>query len=88
MFSSHLSLNREGRWGTTDDFATSFLHFSLFSIAIWDLANSKPVHSLLLSAHLFLYLPCLLSSFTEISAEKTKLMTSHTSGINTEIKIN
>ena len=21
------SLNREGRWGTTDDFATSFLHF-------------------------------------------------------------
>ena len=25
--SSHLSLNREGRWCTTDDFATSFLHF-------------------------------------------------------------
>ena len=25
---SHLSLNREGRWGTSDDFAaTSFLHF-------------------------------------------------------------
>ena len=23
----HLSLNREGRWGTTDDFKTSFLHF-------------------------------------------------------------
>ena len=23
----YLSLNREGRWGTTDDFATSFLHF-------------------------------------------------------------
>ena len=23
----HLSLNRDGRWGTTDDFATSFLHF-------------------------------------------------------------
>ena len=23
----HQSLNREGRWGTTDDFATSFLHF-------------------------------------------------------------
>ena len=23
----HLSFNREGRWGTTDDFATSFLHF-------------------------------------------------------------
>ena len=27
-------LNREGRWGTTDDFATSFLHFSLFSTAL------------------------------------------------------
>ena len=27
LSSSHLSLNREGRWGTTDDFATSFLHF-------------------------------------------------------------
>ena len=24
----HLSLNREGRWGTTDDFANSFLQFS------------------------------------------------------------
>ena len=23
----HLSLNHEGRWGTTDDFAASFLHF-------------------------------------------------------------
>ena len=23
----HQSLNREGRWGTTDDFATSFSHF-------------------------------------------------------------
>ena len=25
--SSHLSLNREDRWGTTDDFTASFLHF-------------------------------------------------------------
>ena len=32
----HLSVNREGRWGTTDDFETSFLHFSLFSTALWD----------------------------------------------------
>ena len=29
----HQSLNHVGRWGTTDDFATSFLHFSLFSTA-------------------------------------------------------
>ena len=39
-----LSLNCEGRWGTTDDFATIFLHLSLFSTALWDLSNSRPVH--------------------------------------------
>ena len=50
----HQSLNREGRWGTTDDFETSFLHFPLFSTALWDLPNSRPVHSLMLSSHLFL----------------------------------
>ena len=49
--------------GTTDDFTTSFLHFSLFSTALWDLANSRPVHSLMLSSHLFFCLPCLLPSF-------------------------
>ena len=56
----HLSLNCKGHWGTTDDFTTSFLHFSLFSTAIWDLPNSRPVHSLMLSSHLFFCLPCLL----------------------------
>ena len=64
LISSHLSLNHDGRWGTTDDFATSFLHFSLFSTALWDLANSRPVYSLMLSSHLFFCLPCLLSPFT------------------------
>ena len=54
----HLFHNREGRWGTTDDFATSFLHFPLFFTALWDLTNSRPVHSLMLSSHLFLCLPC------------------------------
>ena len=39
----HLSLNCEGRWGTTDDFTTCFLHFSLFSTALWDLANYRPL---------------------------------------------
>ena len=58
-----LSLNREGRWGKTDDFATSFLHFYLFSTALLDLANSRRVHSLMLSSHLFLCLPRLLSRF-------------------------
>ena len=57
--------NREGPWGTTDDFATSFLHFSPFATALWDLVNSRPVHSLMLSSHLFFFcLSCLLPPFT------------------------
>ena len=60
----HLSLNRKGRWGTTDDFTTSFLHFSLFSTALWDLANSRPVRSLMLSSRFFLCLPRLLPPFS------------------------
>ena len=59
-----LSLNLKGRWGTTVDFTTNFLHFSLFSIAHRDLANSRPVHFLKLSSHLFLSLPCLLPPLT------------------------
>ena len=51
-------------WGTTDDFATSFLHFSLFFTALWDLPNSRPVHSLMLSCHLIFCPPCLLPPFT------------------------
>ena len=64
VISSHLSLHHEGCWGTTDDFATNFLHFSLFSTALLDLVNSGPVHSLMLSSHLFLCPPCLLPPFT------------------------
>ena len=60
----HLSLTHKGPGGTTDNFTTSFFHFSLFSTALWDLANSRPVHSLMLSSHLFLCLPCLLPPFT------------------------
>ena len=60
----HPSLNCPDHWGTTDDFTTSFLHFSLFSTALWDSANSRPVHSLMLSSHLFFCLPCLLPPFT------------------------
>ena len=60
----HLSLNHEACWGTTDDFETSFLHFLLFSSALWDLANSRPVLPPMLSSHLFLCLPCLLPPFT------------------------
>ena len=45
-------------------FTTSFLSFSLFSTALWDLPNSRPVHSLMLSSHLVLCLPCFLPPFT------------------------
>ena len=60
----HQSLNRKGHWGTTDDFVTSFLHFSLFCTALWDLPNSRPVYSLMLSSHLLLCPLCLLPPFT------------------------
>ena len=45
-------------------FETTFLHFYLFSTALWNLPNSRPVHSLMLSSYLFLCLPCLLPPFT------------------------
>ena len=35
-----------------------------FSTALWELAHSRPVHSLMLSSHIFLCLPCLLPPFT------------------------
>ena len=35
--------SHEGRWGATDNFATSFLQFFLFSTALWDLANSRHI---------------------------------------------
>ena len=63
LASPHLSLNREGRRGTTDDFTSSFPHFSLFSTVLWNLVNSRPVHSLMLSSHLFFCLPCFLLPF-------------------------
>ena len=47
LTSPHLSHNiHGGRLGTTDDFTTSFLRFSLLSTGLWDLTNSRPVHSL------------------------------------------
>ena len=57
-FSYHLSSHLiypfcKGHWGTTDDFATSLLHFSQFSTVLWDLATSRPVHSLMLLSHLY-----------------------------------
>ena len=65
-FHLHLYLSltaMEGRWCTTDDLTISFLHFSLFFAALWDLANSRPVHFLVLSSYVFFSLPCLLPPF-------------------------
>ena len=46
-----------GHQGTTDEFATTPFHRVLFSAALVELTNSIPVHSLILSSHLFLSLP-------------------------------
>ena len=47
---------------TTDDSPPSFLHFSVFPTALWDLANSRPVHTLMLSSNPFFCLSALSSS--------------------------
>ena len=54
----------EGRRGTTDEFATISFHLDLFSAALFELAKSIPVHSLILSSHLFFGLPLFLFPFT------------------------
>ena len=54
----------EGRRGTTDEFATIPFHLDLFSAALVELAKSIPVHSLMLSSHLFFCLPLFLFPFT------------------------
>ena len=50
----------EGRRGPTDEFATIPFHLVLFSAALVELAKSIPVHSLILSSHLFFCLPLFL----------------------------
>ena len=50
--------------GTTDEFATIPFHFVLFSAALVELAKSIPVHSLILSSHLFFCLSLFLFPFT------------------------
>ena len=54
----------EGRRGTTDEFASIPFHLDLFSAAPVELVKSIPVHSLILSSHLFFCLPLLLFPFT------------------------
>ena len=55
---SHPPLNCEGRWGTADDFATSFLHFPcspLPSGTCWTPGLSKPIIYACVLAHIILY---------------------------------
>ena len=54
----------EGRRGTTDEFATIPFHLVLFSAVLVELAKSIPVHSLIVSSHLFFCLPLFLFPFT------------------------
>ena len=63
-FYSILSHNLEGRRVTTDEFATIPFHLVLFSAALVALAKSIPVHSLILSSHLFFCLSPFLFRFT------------------------
>ena len=69
FFSIHIlflfyPITLEGRRGTTDEFATIPFHLDLFSAALVELAKSIPVHSLILSSHLFFCLPIFLFPFT------------------------
>ena len=64
FFFSFLSHNLGMSSGTTDEFATIPFHPDLFSAALVELAKSIPVHSLILSSHLFFCLPLFLFPFT------------------------
>ena len=63
LISSSQSLNLGGRRATTDDVATILFHPSLSSVALRESPNPIPVHSLMLSSHLFC-LPLFLAPFS------------------------
>ena len=64
LTSLHLTLSLVDRWGTKDDWATTFLRSSLFSAFRRASPNFKPVHSVTLSSLLFFCLPILLPPCT------------------------
>ena len=61
---SSQSLNLGGRRVTTNDIATITFHPSLSSASLRESPNPIPVHSLMLSPHLFFCLPLFLAPFT------------------------
>ena len=56
---SYLSRSLADCWGTTVDFTISFLHSSQFSAFRSMIFHSRPVHSLMLSSHRFLFVSLL-----------------------------
>ena len=64
VYSIFYPITLEGRRGTTDEFATIPFHLDMFSAALVELAKSIPVHTLILSSHLFFCLPRFLFPFT------------------------
>ena len=64
FYSLFYPITLESHRGTTDEFATIPFHLVLFSAALFELAKSIPVHSLILSSHLFFCLPLFLFPFT------------------------
>ena len=58
--SSHLSLNREGRLVTTDDFTTIFLHFLCSPLPSWTWRTPDLSITSILTSNLFFCLSCLL----------------------------
>ena len=49
--------------GAPDEFATIPFHLVMFSAALLEVTKSIPVHSLILSSHLFFCLPLILFPF-------------------------
>ena len=64
LFYFVLSHSLGGWLETTDEFATIPFHLVLFSAALVELAKSIPVHSFILSFHLFFCLPVVLCPYT------------------------
>ena len=62
----HLPFNRRGRWITTDDFTTSFLHFQSVLHCPLGLGELQacPFPDVMVSSHLYFCLSCLLSPVT------------------------
>ena len=57
VFTSYISRSRQDCWATTEDLAANFLHPSLFSASLRASPSFRPVHSRMLSSHIFLCLP-------------------------------